>query len=43
MSEKETIDLKSGDSAVVIRHDKNLEGGFIVEVYHNMDRKKLTV
>ena len=43
MSEEENIKLKSGDSAIVIRHNGDNAGGFLVEVYHNMDRKKLTL
>jgi len=43
MSEEDTLKLEAGDSAIVIRHNGDDAGGFLVEIYHNMDKGKLTL
>jgi hypothetical protein len=43
MEEEEDLKLKSGDSAIVIRHNGDKAGGFIVQIYHNMDKKQVSL
>jgi hypothetical protein len=40
MPKEEDIKLYAGDSAVVVRHEE--KGGFLVEIYHHMDKTILT-
>jgi hypothetical protein len=40
MSKEDSIKLRAGDSAVIVRHEE--KGGFTIEIYHHMDKAALT-
>jgi hypothetical protein len=40
MSKENSIKLRAGDSALIVRHEE--QGGFTIEIYHHMDKNILT-